>query len=80
MPYCIGTADGYLTLTNNAVGFFSFLTKGVMDEQIPNAGVLTIEDGNALFYYLKEIPDTFKQICAKLYNQTKKYDDVKRNQ
>ena len=46
-----------------------------MDEHIPNAGVLTIEDGYALFYYLKEIPDTFKQICAKLYNETKKYDD-----
>ena len=75
VPYCIGTADGYLAKTNKAVGF-SFITKGVMDEKLPNVGVLTIEDGNALFYYLKEIPDTFKQICEKLYNQTKKYDDV----
>lgn len=75
VPYCIGTADGYLAKTNKAVGF-SFVTKGVMDEQLPTAGVLTIEDGNALFYYLKVIPDTFKHICAKLYNQTKKYDDV----
>ena len=47
-----------------------------MDEKLTNAGVLTIEDGNTLFYYLKEIPDAFKQICVKLYNQTKKYDDV----
>ena len=75
VPYCIGTADGYLAKTNKAVGF-SFVTKEVMDEQLPTAGVLTKEDGNALFYYLKVIPNTFKQICAKLYNQTKKYDDV----
>ena len=47
-----------------------------MDEKLPNSGVLTIEDGNALFYYLHEIPDTFEQICAKLYNQIKKYDGV----
>ena len=47
-----------------------------MDEKLPNAGVLTIEDGNTLFYYLKEIPDAFKQICVKLYNQTKKYDVI----
>ena len=52
MPYCIGTADGYITETTKAVEI-SFLTKGVMHEQIPNAGVLTIEDGNALFYYLE---------------------------
>ena len=52
------------------------MTKEIIDEKLPNAGDLTIENGNALFYYVHEIPDTFKQICAKLYYQTKKYDDV----
>ena len=75
VPYCIGIADGYLAKTNKAVGY-SFITKGVMDEQLPNAGILTIEDGNVLFYCLKEVPDTFKQICTKLYNMTKMYGDV----
>ena len=75
VPYCIGTSDGYLAKTNKAIGF-SFVTKEIMDEKLPNDRVLTTEDENALFYYLHKIPDTFKQICAKLYNQTKKYDDV----
>jgi len=30
--------------------------------------MFTIEDGNALFYYLKELPDTFRQICLKLHS------------
>ena len=47
-----------------------------MDEQLPNAGILTIEDGNVLFYCLKKVPDTFKQICTKLYNMTKMYGDM----
>ena len=75
VPYCIGTADGYLAKTNKATGFSS-LTKDIMDDPLPNANVLTIEDGNALFYYLKEVPDNFKQICEKLYNMTRNYEDV----
>ena len=37
-----------------------------MDVPVPTVNVLTIEDGNALFYYLKEIANTFKQIAEKL--------------
>ena len=29
-----------------------------------------IKDGNSLFFYLKEIPDNFKQIAEKLNNST----------
>lgn len=61
VPYCLDTADVYLAKTKKAQGF-SFVTKGIMDEKLPNAGVLTIEDVKALLYYLHEIPDTFKQI------------------
>jgi len=36
------------------------LTKDVEDQPLPPANdMLAIEDGNALFYYLKELPDTF---------------------
>ena len=35
VPYCIGTADGYLAKTNKTVGF-SFLNKNIMDEQLHN--------------------------------------------
>ncbi len=65
VPYSIGTADGYLAKTNKAISL-SFLTKNIMDDPLPNVNVLTIEDGNALFYYLKDVPDNFKQICEKL--------------
>ena len=38
----------------------SFLTNDTMDVPVPTVNVLTIEDGNALFYYLKEIADNLK--------------------
>ena len=41
-----------------------------MGVPVPTVNVLTIEDCNALFYYLKEIPDNLKQIAEKLYNST----------
>jgi len=75
VPYSIGTGDGFLAKTNKAASM-SFLMKKVQDERVPTENVLTVEDGNALFYYLREVPDTFKQICNKLYNMTKHYGDV----
>ena len=41
-----------------------------MDIPVSTGNVLTIEDSNSLFYYLKEIPDNFKQIAEKLHNST----------
>ena len=42
--------------------------------------VMTIEDGNSLFYYMKELPLTFKEICEKkrtVYQHNKKrYDSI----
>ena len=49
VPYCIATADGYLAKTDKSKSF-SFLTKGIPDEPAPIASMLTIEDGNVLFY------------------------------
>ena len=54
----------------------SFLTKETVDVPVPNENLLTTEDGNALFYYLKEIRDNFKQIAGKLYNNTIKRGNV----
>jgi hypothetical protein len=75
VPYCIGTADGFLAKTDKSKSFHH-LTKGIMDAPLPNVDTLTIEDGNVLFYYLKEIPDNFKQITEKLYKMTVKGGDV----
>ena len=55
---CIDTAEGILVKTNKA-NSFSFLTRDTMDVSVPTVNVLTIEDGNALFCYYKEIPDNF---------------------
>ncbi len=75
LPYCIGTADSYLAKTNKA-NSFTYITKGIQDAPVPSLDVLTIEDGNALFYYLKSVPDNFTQICEKLYNMTGSRGDV----
>ncbi len=45
-----------------------------MDHPLPNTNILTIEDGNAVFY-LKKMPANFKQICEKIYSMTKHYSD-----
>ena len=59
VPYCIGTADGFLSKTDKAKSF-SNLTKDVANEIVPRGNGLTIEDGNALFYLMKQIPNDFE--------------------
>ena len=41
-----------------------------MDVPVSTVNVLAIEDGNSLFYYLKEILCNFKEIADKLFNST----------
>lgn len=68
VPSAIGTADGFLLKTNKAKGF-DFLTKGIEDADIPpDVNTLNIEDGNATFYSMKEVPATFRQISEKLFD------------
>lgn len=68
VPSAIGTADGFLLKTNKAKGF-DFLTKGIEDADIPpDEKTLHIEDGNATFYTMKEVPATFRQISEKIFD------------
>ena len=68
VPSDIATADGFLLKTNKAKGF-EFLTKGIEDADIPPDGdTLNIEDGNATFYSMKEIPETFRHISEKIFD------------
>ncbi len=46
-----------------------------MDDPLTSVNGPTIGDGNALFYYLKDVPDNFRQICEKLHNMTCNYKD-----
>jgi hypothetical protein len=47
-----------------------YLTKAVEDGVLPQnpKDCLVIEDGNAVFYYLKEVPGTFGDIARKVFN------------
>ena len=68
VPYSIGTADGFLAKTAKSKGF-DYLKKEYPDAAIsPPDKTLTIHDGNACFYYLKEIPRNFSQICSRVFD------------
>ena len=64
----IGIPDGYLLKTDKSKGF-TYLTKQLDDFTMPSdAKTLNVEDGNAIFYCMKKVPATFKQICEKIYD------------
>ena len=64
----IGTLDGYLLKTNENKGF-AYLKTELDDFTMPSdAKTLNVEDGNAIFYCMKEVPATFKQIFEKIYD------------
>jgi len=68
IPYSLGTADSFFVKTDKLKSL-THLTKDVEDQPLPPANdMLTMEDGNALFHYLKEL--RLRQICLKLYNMT----------
>lgn len=77
VPFSIGTADGSLAKTDKSKGF-KYLTEGLDITAAPatDKTVIMIEDGNALFHSMKEIPSNFKQISEKLFNMIPKKADA----
>ena len=76
VPYSLATADGCLAKTNKAKGF-NFITKDCPDAALPPSNeTLTVYDGNACFYYLKDLPTNFSQICSKVFDIMGKTGDV----
>ena len=54
----IGTPDGYLLKTDKSKGF-TYLRKELDDFTMPSdAKTLNVEEGNSIFYYMKEVPAT----------------------
>ena len=54
----IGTPDGYLLKTDKNKGF-TYLRKELDDFTMPSdAKTLNVEEGNSIFYYMKEVPAT----------------------
>lgn len=76
VPYSLATADGYFIKTDKAKGF-QFLIRDLENDILPPyEKTLTIEDGNALFHYMRELPDNFKGICLKLFDMKVRGTDV----
>ena len=68
VPSSIGTPDGYLLKTDKSKGF-TYLTKELNDFTMPSdVKTVNVEGGNAIFYCMKEVPATFKQICKKIHD------------
>ena len=64
IPYSIGTAYNMLLKTEKSKGLH-FLTKDVeLESRTPDASTLIVNDGNAAFYCLKDIPTSFKEISS----------------
>ena len=76
IPYSLATADGFFNKTDKSKGFH-YLMKDVENSPIPSAEMcLIIEDGNAVFRFLKEVPGNFKQISHKILDMLPKKSDV----
>ena len=68
IPYSIATADGFFAKTSEAKGM-ELIAKDLDDEPFPpDNETLVIEDGNAIFYYLSQVPGNFRGIAEKIFN------------
>ena len=63
VPYSIGLPDNFLAKTDKAKGLH-YLIKDLDDANIPEdpKSCMIIEDGNAIFHYMKKIPRNFEEI------------------
>ena len=76
VPFSLATADGYLVKTDKAKAF-QYLTKDCPDAEVPPVTeTLTVYDGNACFYYLKDIQENFRQISTKVFDMIGRKGDV----
>ena len=65
VPHCLGTPDGFFAKTNKA-SMLHFIMEGHdVEEQYPK-GSMFIQDGNALFHTLNNLPPTFGGICLQI--------------
>ena len=77
VPFSIGTADGCLAKTDKSKGL-KYVTEGIelTNITLTDKTLLVIEDGNALFHSMREIPSNFRQISEKLFNMMPQRADV----
>lgn len=76
VPYSLGTADGFMAKTDKSKGL-QFLVTDVDDAQLPfDANTLLIQDGNALFHTLTDVPNNFMLIAHRVFDSIPKGVDV----
>ena len=77
VPYSIGTVDGCLAKTNKSKGFH-WLTNNVSNANYPadDGKTTVIEDGNAIFHCLSNIPDTFAEIAERVFDMASNCQSV----
>ena len=76
VPYSLATADGFFAKTNKAKAFH-YIAKDVADgTPPPQSETLTLHDGNAVFYCMKEVPGNFREISLKLFDMMGKGDVI----
>ena len=67
VPVSIGTNNGMLFKIIKVKGMRYLLKNQLSPEKHNKNFMLVIEDGNTLFYSLKDMPRNFKEICLKLF-------------
>uniref|UniRef100_UPI00358E00C9 uncharacterized protein isoform X5 n=1 Tax=Myxine glutinosa TaxID=7769 RepID=UPI00358E00C9 len=68
VPHALGSPDGYFAKTNKATILHHLLQD--RDEEVPYPkDALLIQDGNALFHMMSNLPPTCGEICMQLLDQ-----------
>ena len=62
IPHCLGTPDGFFSKTNKASMLHFLMEDHNAEVQYPKDSMF-IQDGNALFHTLVNMPPTFGGIC-----------------
>ena len=68
VPASLGTADGFFAKTNKA-NMLHFLLDDSLDNDTYPKDAIFIQDGNALFHALTDLPPTFGRIALKVLDQ-----------
>ena len=68
VPHSLGTADGFFNTTSKAA-MLHYLMEDAPEEVPYPTNSIYIQDGNALFHALKNLPPTFGEICLQVIDQ-----------
>ena len=78
VPFSLGTPDGHLAKNNKATGMSYIIKDALTLNSYPSKEdkLIVIQDGNALYHTIREVPGTFKDICYKIFDMLPKQVDI----